>query len=110
MVYGMGDAVQQRSFIDNSDADDTHKRIARGKLDSLIGLCETTACRRQAILQYFGEGLKQSCGNCDTCLNPVEHMDGTLAARKLLYLVNKTGQRFGAKYLTISCTDASIRA
>jgi len=100
MVYGMGDAVQQRSFIDNSDADEVHKRIGRGKLDSLIGLCETTACRRQAILQYFGEELRQPCGNCDTCLNPVEHMDGTLAARKLLYLVNKTGQRFGAKYLT----------
>jgi len=99
MVYGMGDAVQQRSFIDNSDADEVHKRIGRGKLDSLIGLCETTACRRQAILQYFGEELRQPCGNCDTCLTPVDTMDGTLAARKLLYLVSKTGQRFGSKYL-----------
>lgn len=99
MVYGMADAVTQRSFIDGTDAHDAHKRIARGKLDALIGLCESLGCRRQALLQYFGDVPTEPCGNCDTCLTPVEAMDGTLVARKLLYLVRASGQRFGAKYL-----------
>ena len=39
------------------------------------------------------------CGNCDTCLNPPETWDATLAAQKALSCVHRTGQRFGAAYL-----------
>jgi ATP-dependent DNA helicase RecQ len=28
---------------------------------------ETTRCRRQFLLGYFGERLTEPCGNCDTC-------------------------------------------
>ena len=51
------------------------------------------------LLSYFGEELPQPCGNCDTCLNPVETWDGTIAAKKAIYIVKQTGQRFGATYL-----------
>ena len=31
------------------------------------GYAETTRCRRQFLLGYFGEQLDEPCGNCDTC-------------------------------------------
>ena len=45
-------------------------RVERGKLDALLGLCETAGCRRQALLAYFGESWREPCGNCDNCLDP----------------------------------------
>jgi len=58
-----------------------------------------TSCRRQGLLRYFGEQLEQSCGNCDTCLSPVETWDATVVAQKALSAVHRTGQRFGVTYL-----------
>ncbi len=99
MVYGMVDAITHRSFIDQSDSDEAHKRVERGKLNALIGLCESTNCRRQVLLQYFGDVHIGACGNCDTCLTPIDTWDGTLAARKALFLTRATEQRFGTQHL-----------
>jgi len=100
MTYGLADVVMLRQFLDRSDADEQHKLVERRKLDALLGLCETTACRRQVMLSYFGDELAEPCGNCDTCLEPVEGWDGTKVAQKALYCVHQTGQRFGAVHLT----------
>ena len=56
-------------------------------------------CRRQVLLQYFGETLGAPCGNCDTCLEPVTTWDGTIATQKALSAVRRTGERFGQSYL-----------
>jgi ATP-dependent DNA helicase RecQ len=40
-----------------------------------------------------------SCGNCDTCLNPPETWDASIPAQKALSCVHRTGQRFGVNYL-----------
>jgi ATP-dependent DNA helicase RecQ len=98
MAYGLADVVQQRRMIVESPADERHKRIASAKLDALLGLCETTACRRQRLLAYFGEE-SGPCGNCDTCLEPPQTFDGTEAVRKALSCVYRTGQRFGAGHV-----------
>ncbi|HAS75905.1 MAG TPA: ATP-dependent DNA helicase RecQ, partial [Marinobacter adhaerens] len=37
--------------------------------------------------------------NCDTCLNPPDTWDGTVAVQKALSCVFRTGQRFGVTYL-----------
>jgi ATP-dependent DNA helicase RecQ len=87
-------------MIDQGASPDEVKRIERGKLDALLGVCETTACRRQAILAHFGETLAAPCGNCDTCLSPAETWDATTAARKALSAILRTGQRFGVGHLT----------
>ncbi len=101
MVYGLADVVQQRRMIDQSEADDEYKRIATAKLDALLGLCETTQCRRVRLLDYFGEA-SVACGNCDNCLEPPEEWDGTIAAQKLLSCVARcqaaSGFTFGAQH------------
>jgi ATP-dependent DNA helicase RecQ len=99
MLYGLEDVAKLRQLLEGSDAPDAQKQIERRKLDSLIGYCETASCRRQALLSYFGEQLAQPCGNCDTCLEPVETFDGTELAQKALSCVYRTGQRFGVAHV-----------
>jgi ATP-dependent DNA helicase RecQ len=98
MAYGLGDVVQQRRMIAESEADETFKRVSYGKLDALVGLAEAAGCRRVRLLAYFGEA-SAPCGNCDNCLNPPRVWDGTQAAQKALSCVYRTGQRFGAGHL-----------
>ncbi|MDP2697823.1 DNA helicase RecQ [Thalassospira sp.] len=99
MNYDLSDIVSIRSMLSSSDAPDSQKRIESRKLDALVGLAETITCRRQVILSYFGETLPEPCGNCDTCLEPVETWDATDAARKALSAVYRTGQRFGPAHI-----------
>ena len=102
MAYGLADVVQQRQMIDRSEGNVTHKRQLGQHLDAMLGLCETLRCRRQLMLDYFGEP-SEPCGNCDTCLNPPTPWDGTVAAQKLLSTVvrlkRERNQRFGAGQL-----------
>lgn len=98
MFYGLGDITIQRSFIESSNAPDNQKRIERQKLNYLLGLCETTSCRRQVLLEYFGESSKP-CNNCDTCLTKPETFDGTISAQKAISCVYRTKQMFGVGYL-----------
>jgi ATP-dependent DNA helicase RecQ len=98
MAYGLQDVVQLRRMIDESQAGEAQKRVQAGKLDAMLGLCETADCRRVRLLGYFGE-TAAPCGNCDTCLDPPATFDGTLAAQQLLSCVYRTGQRFGAMHV-----------
>ena len=98
MAYGLADVVNHRRMIGESEANDQYKRTSSAKLDALLGLCESTGCRRVRLLEYFGEA-SEPCGNCDTCLEPPEVWDGTEAARKALSCVFRGGQRFGAVHL-----------
>jgi len=99
LAYGLQDVVQQRKMIDSSEGDSAYRRGLAAHLDAMLALCETTECRRARLLAYFGES-SESCGNCDTCLEPPQSWDGTVAAQKLLSTVlrlhRERNQRFGA--------------
>ena len=99
LTYGLGDIVILKRWIEQSEADEVHKQLETYKLDAMLALCEQVHCRRQTLLQYFGDKLEQPCGNCDTCLNPPQTWDGTVAAQKALSCIYRTGQRFGVSYL-----------
>ena len=99
MAFGAGDAVLLRKRIAESNAPDARKRVEQAKLDAMLRFAETAACRRVALLGYFGEEA-QPCGNCDICLDPQESWDATTAARKLLSAILRTGQRFGIGHVT----------
>jgi ATP-dependent DNA helicase RecQ len=99
MRYSLSDAIQLQRMMAESDAEESHKRIERQKLDAMLGYCELTSCRRQSLLGYFGDELPEPCGNCDNCLEPPQTWDATTAAQKALSCVHRTGQRFGVNYL-----------
>jgi ATP-dependent DNA helicase RecQ len=99
MAYGMADVIQRRRMIDEGGAAEEIKRVERGKLNALLAICETASCRRRAILAHFGEAHDGGCGNCDTCIKPVETWDGTEAAIKALAAIYRTGERFGTGHV-----------
>jgi ATP-dependent DNA helicase RecQ len=105
MVYGLQDIAWLRQMMATSEASELQKRLERRKFDALLGFCETTRCRRQVLLEYFGDSC-EPCGNCDTCLEPVESFDGTVAAQKALSCAYRTGQRFGSGHLIDVLTGA----
>ena len=102
MAYGLQDVVNNRRMIDDSEADEEHKRVSRAKLDAMVGLAEADGCRRALLLRYFGE-IRTACGNCDNCLHPPQRWDATEAARKLLscmYRIRQaSGYGFGAHHV-----------
>jgi ATP-dependent DNA helicase RecQ len=99
MVYGLQDVIKLRQMMASSEGSEAHKRAEQHRLNAMLGLCEITSCRRQALLRYFGEVLEHPCGNCDNCLETVETWDGTEAARMALSAAYRTGQRFGVNHL-----------
>lgn len=99
MVYGLQSVITLRKMMAESQSGEQQKRIEQQKLEAMLGLCETTTCRRQSLLAYFGDYLEQACGNCDNCLSPPETWDGSVAAQKALSAIYRTGQLFGVTYL-----------
>lgn len=100
MVYGLQDVISLQQMLGSSDAGQEVLQIERHKLTAMLGLCEATECRRKTLLRYFGEVLDEPCGNCDTCITPVKTWDATEAAKMALSAAYRTGQRFGAAYLS----------
>jgi ATP-dependent DNA helicase RecQ len=105
MAYGLQDVVQLRRMIDESEGSEQYKRVSSGKLDAMLGLCETATCRRALLLAYFGEddAVGTSCGNCDNCLTPPETFDATVPVQQLLSCIyrlkKERGQSFGALHV-----------
>ena len=99
MAYGMQDVALQHSRIAESGAGESQKILESQRLTALLAYCEAPRCRRQVLLNYFGED-REPCGNCDVCDNPPELWDGTQAAQKALSAIFRTGMRFGVGHLT----------
>jgi ATP-dependent DNA helicase RecQ len=98
MLWSMADVAQAGRFIDEV-ADPEQRRIEAHKLNAMLGLADAMSCRRRALLGYFGEVLRDDCGNCDVCEAPPETYDGTVDAQKVLSAVFRLGGRFGAGYV-----------
>ncbi len=98
MAYGMQDVALQHARIAESGAAEGQKILESQRLTALLAYCEAPRCRRQVLLNYFGEE-RAPCGNCDVCDNPPELWDGTQAAQKALSAIFRTGMRFGVTHL-----------
>lgn len=99
LAYGLQDVIIHRQMNEEGQARAEIKRREQRKLDALLGLCETTSCRRQVLLHYFGETLEKPCQNCDTCLTPVSTWQASREANMAFSAIYRTGQRFGVAHL-----------
>src|SRR3546814_11306012 len=108
MAYGREDTIRYKQMLAESSAEAAFKRLEQQRLDAMLALCETTQCRRQSLLGYFGETLAMPCGNCDCCLTPAPTFEATEAAQKALSCAFRTGQRYGVSHLVDVLTGKQI--
>jgi ATP-dependent DNA helicase RecQ len=99
MFYSFRDVAVYRDFIEQSDANETFKRVQREKLDRIWDYSQATNCRTNVILNYFGEHRSAGCGHCDHCLQPLEGFDGTTIAQMALSACKRCHESVGLNLL-----------
>ncbi|AZA55129.1 DNA helicase RecQ [Chryseobacterium sp. G0201] len=101
------------SFYDPKDIEKLEKFLAQKPvsereiglqlLNEVVGYAETSMSRRQYILYYFGEIFDPITGEgakmCDNASNPPKLKDATEDLKKVLELINMTGEKFKSKDL-----------
>lgn len=98
LFYSAGDIMKLRRFAQVED-NPQQSAISLRKLQLMQDYCENEGCRRQYLMQYFGEQFPAYCGSCDYCLSSLEEKDATIDAQKLLSAIVRTGERYGATYI-----------
>ncbi len=100
LFYTFGDKRKQEYFIQMIENPE-EQALARKKLAQVVDYCETSACRRKYLLDYFAEPSgSATCGNCDRCdAPPTEERDATELSQKILSAVLRTGEMFGGAYV-----------
>jgi len=94
LLFNAGDVVKQLRFIDEKPPGE--RKIAREQLDQMVHYAESADCRRQVLLEYFGEDYsEENCQGCDNCVSPRETYDGTVEAQKFLSCIYRVRQKSG---------------
>ncbi len=91
MFYSFRDVMILTDFAENS----AQKEIQLAKLKRMQQFAEAEVCRRKILLSYFGEDLKENCGNCDVCKNPPEVQDGTTVVQMALSALKRLNENVG---------------
>jgi ATP-dependent DNA helicase RecQ len=98
LYYSFADIMKLKKFAE-VEGNPQQSAISQKKLQLMQEFCEHEGCRRQYLMQYFGEQFPAYCGSCDYCMSSLEEKDATLDAQKLLSAISRTGERYGAGYI-----------
>jgi len=98
LFFSRGDWHKIRFLIEKKPSK-KERDLAFQQLAQIISYCESTDCRRNVLLRYFGEDITEPCGNCDSCFHPRTKVDNTKEACLLLECIDQTGQRFGLSHV-----------
>ncbi|MBW3698615.1 ATP-dependent DNA helicase RecQ [Vibrio sp. T187] len=98
MLFDPADMGWLRRMLDEKE-EGPQKQVEMHKLNAMSAFAEAQTCRRQVLLNYFGEYRDKPCGNCDICLDPPKHFDATEEAQKALSCVYRVNQSFGMGYV-----------
>ena len=100
LLYSAQDIHKIRWFFQESGSPEKDELLLQG----MIKYATARTCRRQALLRYFGEAwepVKDSTCCCDICSSgDIPLQDVTVPAQKLICCIIRTGERFGAGYVT----------
>ncbi len=103
LLFSYADISKINYFIDQKE-DERERQSAKTHLDAMIKYSETEICRRNLLINYFGESYSESyCGMCDNCIEEEsenQNVDATIYSQKFLSAVKRTGEVFGLNYIT----------
>lgn len=100
LLFSYADINKIQYFIDQKESE-LERTIAKKHLQAMVRFAESSVCRRQPLITYFGEDFtQQNCGMCDVCLSKEKKQeDLTLYAQKFLSAVKRTGEIFGLHHI-----------
>lgn len=99
LLFSYGD-IHKIKFM-NRNLSGHEAMLAQKQLNTLIQFAEAEECRRNPLLEYFGETpAEPNCGMCDNCLSADQPViDFTVPAQKFLSCVKRCEERFGASHI-----------
>lgn len=103
LLYSYGDTKKISFFIEEKS--EKERKIAEEHLKKMVQYAETATCKREFLLNHFGETLPQteekddeSC--CSSCQNKDSLLtDVTIPCQKIMSAIIRTNERFGAHYV-----------
>lgn len=98
LLYSLHDFALRNQMIYQGES--TQKMSELGKLNEMLAFSETLSCKRNYLMQYFGNK-PVICNKCESCLNTEPKMDVTDLSKIILKTIEKTGQKFGMTYLVL---------
>lgn len=95
LLFSPQDIMTQKFLIEQSESDETRRKMDYSNLNDMIDYCHTTECLQRYIVQYFGEDGAGECGQCSNCTDEREIVDITVEAQKIFSCIVRMKQRFG---------------
>jgi ATP-dependent DNA helicase RecQ len=99
LFFSFADVTTYREMFEQGDGAPEQKELKIAKLNRMFQFAESPTCRRQTVLNYFGEPYSDHCGNCDVCENPPRQFDGTTAIQKALSCMLRANETVGMNML-----------
>jgi len=109
--YSFKDIQKLEKFMQNKPV--AEQEIGRQLLMETVAYAESSVCRPKMLLNYFGEDLKEPCGNCDNCLNPKPMFEGKEYILTALKVVNAVKEKFKGEHVIAILTgkmNSAIRS
>jgi len=97
--YNYKDVLRLEKFL--RDKPVSERELGAQLLDEIVAYSETSSCRRQFLLHYFGEHFDSANCNkmCDNCKHPKELISIEKEMLYALQAIDKVHEKFGIKIL-----------
>ncbi|MEO1437876.1 MAG: ATP-dependent DNA helicase RecQ, partial [Bacteroidota bacterium] len=97
MFYSYKDIMKLEKFL--RDKPVAEREMSAQLMDEMVAYAETSACRRQFLLHYFGEEYEvKECNNkCDNCRFPKEKVNATESLTLALDSVQQLNEKYRVK-------------
>ena len=94
LFYSTADVMKLKKFA-MVEGNEEQSTLMLRKLQQMTDFAEMQKCRRQYLMEYFGESHPGNCNSCDYCLSDFENWDATIDAQKLLSAIYRLKERYG---------------
>lgn len=98
LLYDAGQTASLRAWIFSQTPPHLQAQ-ENNKLNQLIAFSESPHCKRQLLLQYFGEEGEAHCGFCYSCDYPKQKKEATTQARQFLSCIYRLHQSYGLQHV-----------